>query len=90
MRKGNLGTSESFGCGWAADLFPHPCGLKNGKYIQDSAVFCTFGWGKISRRQLLPNESELPLIAAILMLALAVSGCASREGVFQLPGSGKS
>ena len=43
----------------SADLFPHPCGSKKGKYIQDSTVFWTFGWGKISRCQLLPNYSEL-------------------------------
>ena len=30
----------------SADLFPHPCGSKKGKYIQDSTVFWTFGWGK--------------------------------------------
>ena len=33
------GNSEQFVCGWAADLFPHPCGSKNGKSIQDSTVF---------------------------------------------------
>ena len=33
------GNSESFLCGWTAELFPHPCGSKNGKSIQDSTVF---------------------------------------------------
>ena len=40
------GNSESFLCGWTADLFPHPCGSKNGKSIKDSAVFRNLRPGK--------------------------------------------
>ena len=29
-------------CGWKAYLFRHPCRMKNGKYIQYSAVFHSF------------------------------------------------
>ena len=43
-----------------ADLLPHPRSVENGKYIQYSSIFNTFGWNKISRHLLLPIYSELP------------------------------
>ena len=41
-------------------MFPY-FGVKNGKYIQYSLIFHTLSGNKISRCQLLPMESELPL-----------------------------
>ena len=58
-----MGTSEQIVCGWIADLLPPVCGLKNGKYIQYSSIFQTLPANKISRSQLLPIYSELPLLS---------------------------
>ena len=37
------GNSDQIACGWMAVLLPHPCSYENGKYIQYSSIFITFG-----------------------------------------------
>ena len=75
MEEMHYGISEQIVCGWEADLFPHPCRMKNRKYKKYSSkqeiqkVFLCFPFFCLRKNLSLPALADFIRVSLFQRIA---------------------